>query len=84
MHCLIENGWLFVGMYIWLVGLRTLDLHLTNRWELLWADGHENDVEPMSFVNVGAGEQYFQQNANVSPMNDCYLGPLLRLRRLCT
>lgn len=37
----------------WLVGLRTLDLHLTNRWELRWADG-QNDVEPMSFVNVGA------------------------------
>ena len=38
--------------YAGLVGLRELDQHGKNRWQLRWADKH-NDVAPMSFVNVG-------------------------------
>ena len=55
--------------YAGLVGLRTLDQHRTNGWQLSWPD-EQNDIGLTSFVDVG----HCRQNASVGPTNDCYLG----------
>ena len=55
--------------------VRALDQHRTNRWQLSRPDD-QNEIGPTSFVNVRA-KKNFQQNANVGPTNDCYLGMTL-------
>ena len=49
MGCLIDNGW-----HVGLVGLRALDLHRNNHWQLRWLY-EQNDIEPTLFVKVDVG-----------------------------
>ena len=62
MHLLIEIVNIPLA-YAWLVGLRTLGQHLTNRCD---------NLEPMRKITLS--QQYCPQNANIDQTNDCYLG----------
>ena len=48
-NAMLEREWL---AYAGLVGLRALDQHRTNGWQLCWPD-EQNDIGLTSFVDVG-------------------------------
>ena len=50
--------------YAGLVGLRGLDQHRTNRWQVRWTV-EQNDVGLISFVNVGRNKM--PTKCNVDP-----------------
>ena len=67
-----ERVWLALRWHVQvLFGLRALDQHRNNRSQLGRPD-EQNDIRPTSFVNVGPTK--CQQNANVGPTNNCFVG----------
>ena len=62
---------IFTLAYAGLAGLRALEQHQTNGWQLSWPD-EQNDIGITSFVDVGP--QNCRKNASFGPTNDCYLG----------
>ena len=67
-----DTGKRLVGItlaYAGLVGLRALDQHRTNGWQLSWPD-EQYDIG----LTSTSGQQNCRQNASVGPTNDCYLG----------